>query len=471
MIEPGYIPPQDVNAEEIVLGTMLFEDEARAVVREELGSDSAIFYKPAHRHIYDSILSLMDGGDPVDIGTVETDLRKKSVLDVAGGPAAMADLTRSAASPDRMEYYCKVLAQMAVRRDAITANTQAVKELFDTTTDTYQVIDNAQTAYDKLSDVLYRKGGSFVSDMLTGVLQEIEDRKNSGQEISGVPSGYAIDKYTGGWQPGELYILAARPSIGKTAFILNGSFNAALMAGAHRTTVMYFNMEMKNYDLIKRRLAVESGVNYIKMRDGKVSDQDIKDLVDAAGRMFEGRFILDDASSPHINEVRAKVKSAVRRHGVGLVVVDYLQLMSGKTDGLREQEISSIARGLKACAKENNIPIVAAAQLSRQCENRPGAEPFLSDIRESGALEQEADGVILLNRPEFFGHKLYRNQPTEGRGWVKIAKMRNGMTGEFTMNFQKKLALWTNEASSEIPRQGNDSAPVAHSIGDNETPF
>lgn len=480
----GRIPPQAVEVEENVLGGCLTENEALEEAIAELGHDPSVFYKPAHRTIYEAILEINRRNGSIDIITIENYLRDNHLLAPVGGSGTLQELTRRVSSAANMDYHCAILLEKWVKRQLILDANDIQKGGYDSTSDPFDLLDQAMTNVDKIADRLYRQKGSFASDMMKGVLEDIEwRRENPG--ITGVPSGTPVDKYTGGWQPGNLYIIAARPSIGKTAFIIKAGFNAALFAAErYRTNVFHSNLEMQNEDLIKRRLSMEAKVNSTKIRDGKVSDIEMQRLVEAAGHLYDGRVILDDTPGININEWRAKYKTAVRRHGVGLGIVDYLQLMSGKSEGTREQEIASISRGLKAAAKETNTPIVALSQLSRECERREGAEPFLSDLRESGSLEQDADGVIMLNRPEFFGHAKFKNRPTEGKGIVKIVKMRNGMTGEFWMDFVKKYADWQPEYSDRAGITKDDSAidspkaPIPHSLFsedeeyiDDEEPF
>lgn len=471
----GRVPPQAVEVEEAILGGMLVDDDAVDVVLQMIRPDD--FYKPANKHVFETIADLHRQGKPTDLISVENHLRDHNLLDVIGGSGQLAEYTRSVSSLATIENHCLIVAEKSVKRNLIISCQEVIKQAYDTTADAVDTLDLAMKHLDEITDRTYRRQGEFVSDMIGSVVEDILQRRET-KGLTGIGTGTILDKYTGGWQPANLYIIAARPSIGKTAFILNSAFNAALFSTIEATG-FYANMEMKNADLIQRRLALESRVNYTKMRDGKISDEDVTRILEASEALTRGRLIIDDTTNLSINEFRAKYKTAVRRHGVQFGVVDYLQLMAGNKEGNREQEISSISRGLKAVAKETNTPIIALSQLSRACENRTGAEPYLSDLRESGSIEQDADGVILLNRPEFFNHGTYKNKPTAGKGWVKVAKMRNGMTGEFMMDFDKGFALWKNpygeyeQFQAHMDEDLKETAPQPHQIDyeDDETPF
>lgn len=439
------IPPQAIEVEEGVLGACLMDAEALEIVIGKIGAKTEVFYKSAHDLIYRAIFERNKKGESVDLLSIESYLRDRNQLAPAGGQGYLSELSRSVFSPASAATHCDILLEKYVKRMLILDSQNVMSMAYDTSTSADEVLKTAMSSSDKAAKNLYKSESNDVSSMMQEVMDDIQYRREN-PGISGVPSGMPIDKYTGGWQPSTVYIIAARPSIGKTAFALKAGFNAALFASEkYRTNVFYWNGEMDNKDIIKRRLAVEAKVNYTKMRDGKVNDTEMKRLVEAAGWLYRSNMIIDDTAGIDVYEFIARFKLAVRKDNVGLGIVDYLQLMSGRQEGNREQEIASISRGLKAASKETGVPILALSQLSRECERRPGAEPFLSDLRESGSLEQDADAVIMLNRPEFFGHAEFKNRPTKGKGIVKVEKMRNGMTGEFWMNFEKQYADWQPE--------------------------
>jgi len=470
----GRVPPQAPEVEEAVLGSCIIEREALEKVVSVIGHREDVFYVPKNRPVFEAILTLYKKSAPVELLSVENELRNKEQLPIVGGPGYLSELTRSVSSAANVEYHCQILIEKYAKRKAILDDADDDNYAYSSDSDPYELLDRKMTHVNELSDILYRKKGSHIQDIMQETLEYIEERrKNHG--IHGVPTLMPVDKYTGGWQDGDLYLLAARPSMGKSSFALKAAFNAALVdEDRHRTAVFYWNGEMKNRDLLKRRLAVEAKVNYIKMRDGKVSDKEMKRLIEAAGHLYNGDIIIEDTPGIGIHEFRAKYKQAVNEHGVGLGIVDYLQLMSGQgTFGTREQEISAISRGLKECAKETDTPIVALSQLSRKPEDRAGGEPFLSDLRESGSLEQDADGVIFLNRPEFIGKNEYKgDKDVKNKGWIKVAKMRNGMCGEFKMIFDKPFAEWkglggeySDDKTDNIPRP---HATIPHSLFDEE---
>lgn len=464
------VPPQAPEIEQSVLGACMMEDQALQEVLSMIGRRQKVFYSSKHEHIYQAILTLENKGAPVEMLAVEDELRNTQKLSMVGGSGYLTELTRSVSSSANVDYHCQILLEKYAKRKSILDNIEDNKTAYSADSDPYDLLDRKMTHVNELADVLYRRKGSHVKDIMEETLDDIQDRREN-PGVQGVPTGLNIDKYTGGWQDGNLYYIAARPSMGKSALALKAAFFTALVEEErHRETVFYWNGEMKNKDLLKRRLAVEAKVNYIKMRDGDVTDKEMKRLIGAAGHLYSGDLTIDDTPAISINEFRAKYKRAVNKDGVGVGFVDYLQLMvGGKSFGTREQEISYISRGLKACAKETNTPIVALSQLSRKPEDRPGGEPFLSDLRESGSLEQDADGVIFLNRPEFIGKNEYKgDEDIKNKGWVKIAKMRNGMCGEFKMYFDKPYAEWKDLGGDYSMDKSDDiskpRAPIPHSL-------
>lgn len=468
--QEGRVPPQAPEIEKAVLGACLIEHEALQEVLSSIGHNAKVFYASRHESIYQAILRLADKGAPVELLSVEDELRSKQQLELVGGSGYISDLTRSVSSAANVDYHCQILLEKYAKRKSILDNVEDNKYAYSSDSDPYELLDQKMTHVNELADVLYKRKGSHIRDIMEETLDDIQHRREN-PGINGVPTGLALDKYTGGWQDGNLYYVAARPSMGKSAFALKAAFFTALVEqDRFRRSVFYWNGEMKNRDLIKRRLAVEGKVNYIKMRDGKVDDKAMKRLIEAAGHLYNGDLTIDDTPAISINEFRAKYKQAVNKDDVGIGFVDYLQLMVGDGNfGTREQEVSYISRGLKACAKETNTPIVALSQLSRQPENRPGGEPFLSDLRESGSLEQDADGVIFLNRPEFLGYDEYKgDQDVKNKGWFKVAKMRNGMCGEFKMYFDKPYAEWKDLGGDYSMDESDDikkpRAPIPHSL-------
>lgn len=464
------VPPQAVDVEKNVLGSMLMEEEVRDIVFAEFKSNFRMFYSNAHRQIYATMWDMREDTPNFDIITLENELRDNGLLAEVGGKEAIRELTRSVSSAANVENHCGILLEKWMKREIILENLQTVKMAYDSSSDPYKILERQAASNTDIQEQVFKHEAVFVSDLLEDTLREIEDDMGADSGITGVPSGLAVDKYTGGWQDGDFIIIGARPSIGKTAFALDMSFNAALFNNPDwKTTVAIVNMEMKNTSLIKRKLADRGRVNSHSMRRGTINDKEFQRLVDAAGELYNTEILLDETTNMHILELQAKAKRWKKEHDIGLLVVDYLQLMSGNKEGNREQEISSISRGMKKLAKDLDIPVVALSQLSRACLNREGAMPRKDDLRESGALEQDADIIILLNRPEYFGHAMYNNKPTKGKGWVIVDKQRNGPTGRVVINFNKQFARWENPPEMNYLADSQEDelpqAPKPHSVG------
>lgn len=437
------VPPQSPEIEEVVLGTVLFDPDSLDRVRGRIGSSDA-FYVPRHRHVFEAMCNLSDANHRYDMILVENYLRDRKLLQQVGGSDFLADLSRHHVISDRIDEYVDVILDKYVLRQSILRANEVTKQAYEGDSDSEEVITLFASHADSLGKLRYTDRSGRVQDILTESLEDVENRmKNPG--IHGVPSGFAFDKLTGGWQEGSLYIIGARPSIGKTALVLQSAYFASKYAGDKRTPVYYWNGEMLNKDMVKRLIAIESRINYIKMRDGRIDGNEFQRMVDASGRVYEAMLEFDDTPGIGVHALRSKYKAFVKRHsGRGMLCVDYMQLMSGHKEGNREQEISSIARALKQTALETATPVIALSQLSRQCLTRNYSKPSIGDLRESGAIEQDADGILLLNRPEFFGHETYNGKSTKGLGIVDVAKMRQGMTSEVEMRFNKSFAEWQN---------------------------
>lgn len=450
--QEGRIPPQAVEVEEAVLGAMLIEHGAATIALQMLKSQD--FYKPANRHIYDTLSNLYERDNPLDLLTVENELRDKGLLDVCGGPTYLSDLTRSVSSAANIEYHSQIITEKAIKRNLILASTEVIKESYDTTTDAYDVLDDAEQKIFDLANQKSRSTAKPVADILKDTLAYLEDMRGKKYGITGVPSGLAVDQMTAGWQKGDLVIIAARPSMGKTAFVLTAARNAALHPDENlRTPVAIFSLEMSNQSLVQRLLTMEARVRADEARKGTLNDESFKELIEAAGRLFTADLFIDDTPAITLMELRTKCRRLKTEHNIGMVVVDYLQLMQGasKDSGSREQEIASISRGLKSLAKELDVPVIALSQLSRAVEQRGGDKrPQLSDLRESGSIEQDADIVMFLYRPEYYGiTTTAEGQSTAGLAEVIIGKQRNGPIGSKMHYFVKDYARFENLTSSE----------------------
>lgn len=484
--QEGRIPPQAVEVEEAVLGSMLIEHEAATVALQMLSARD--FYKPAHQHIFEVLHDLYERDNPLDLLTVENELRDKGLLDVCGGSGYLSELTRSVSSAANVDYHAQIIAEKATKRNLILSCTDIIKEAYDSASDPYDVLDKAEQRIFDLANSKQRSQAQPIGDVLKDTLSHLEDMRGKSAGITGVPTGTDVDKKTAGWQKGDLVIIAARPSMGKTAYVLTTARNAAMHQDPKlQTKVAIFSLEMSNQSLVQRLLTMEGRINAQSARSGRLNDEEFKRLIDAAGRLFTANIFVDDTPGLSIMELRTKCRRLKSEHDIGLIVVDYLQLMtaSGKDFGTREQEIASISRGLKALAKELNVPVVALSQLSRAVEQRGGDKrPQLSDLRESGSIEQDADVVCFLYRPEYYGIKTTpEGQSTTGLAEVIIGKQRNGPTGSVPLYFVKDYARFENLTTADsgpyLDESGNDQnnsaapPPTGHNPGpdDEEAPF
>jgi replicative DNA helicase len=452
--QDGRIPPQAVEIEEAVLGAMLIEHGAATIALQML--KAADFYKPANRHIFETLGKLYERDNPLDLLTVENELRDNSLLDVCGGAAYLSDLTRSVSSAANIDYHAQIIIEKAIKRNLILNCTDVIKESYDSATDAYDVLDVAEQKIFDLANQKSRTSAQPVADILKDTLAYLEDMRGKKYGITGVPTGLAVDQLTAGWQKGDLVIIAARPSMGKTAFVLTAARNAAMHPDESlRTPVAIFSLEMSNQSLVQRLLTMEARVRADEARKGTLSDEHFKDLIEAAGRLFSANVFIDDTPAITLMELRTKCRRLKSEHDIGLIVIDYLQLMQGssKDTGSREQEIASISRGLKSLAKELDVPVIALSQLSRAVEQRGGDKrPQLSDLRESGSIEQDADIVLFLYRPEYYGITTNNEgQSTAGMAEVIIGKQRNGPVGSKMLYFVKDYARFENLTSAEAP--------------------
>lgn len=458
----GRVPPQAVEVEEAVLGAMLIEHEAATIALQLLRSED--FYKPANKHIFETLYDLYERDNPLDLLTVENELRDKNLLDTVGGGGYLADLTRSVSSAANVGYHAQIISEKAIKRNLILNCNEIIKSAYDTTTDAFEVLDSAEQKVFDIANTKSRSNASAISDILKDTLAYLEDLRGKPSGVTGVPSGLDVDNYTSGWQRGDLIIIAARPSMGKTAFTLTCARNAALHTDEDlRSNVAIFSLEMSSQQLVQRFLTMEARINAQDARTGRLKDEDFKRLIDAASRLFTAKIFIDDTPSLSIMELRTKCRRLKSEHDVGLIVVDYLQLMSASSRdiGNREQEIATISRGLKALAKELDVPVIALSQLSRQVEQRGGDKrPQLSDLRESGSIEQDADVVCFLYRPEYYGiTTTAEGESTNGLAEIIIGKQRNGPVGSSRMYFVKEYARFeklTRVESDPHNNPGND---------------
>lgn len=465
-LEIGNKPPQALDVEEAVLGAMLLEPSCVDEAMEELNPDC--FYDPRHRTIFEAMSSLVLEHVSVDIITVSAKLKEQKKLEEVGGAVVLADLSQKVGSAAHIEYYVKILKQKTIQRELITASYEILKDAFDDSVKVDDLIDNAQSKVYNAIQSNVRKDVQEIGAVINEAMSDIEAAQSS-TGLNGVPSGFvSIDRITQGWQKSDLIILAARPSVGKTAFSLNLARNAAV---DHHMAVAFFSLEMSAIQLAKRLMTSESGLSADKIKGGsKLEPYEWEQLEYKLKALSKAPLYIDDTPSLQLMEFRTKAKNLVKNKNVRLIIVDYLQLMQGPNElrGMREQEVAAISRTLKATAKELNVPIIALSQLSRQAVQRQGGggKPQLSDLRESGSIEQDADMVLFLHRPDYIG--LSENPEDKDKTQVIIAKHRNGETCEIDMTFRSSEIKFVELGDALDVRAANMEYDSAMNIENNE---
>ncbi len=432
------IPPQNLAAEQSVVGSMLLDKNAVIKVIETLHPDS--FYRDAHRYIYEAVLDLFDRGEPVDLVTVTEALRKNGKLEAAGGAVYITDLLNSVPTAANVEHYAKIVEEKAVLRRLIEAGTRIVSDGFSEPEDVDQILDHAEKAIFDIALKRVREGFHRIDSVIKRVLDKIDSLYGKKEAITGTPTGFPdLDQLTAGFQNSDLIIIAARPAVGKTAFALNIAQNIAIK---HKIPVAIFSLEMSKDQLAQRMLCSEGEVDAQKLKTASLSDTGWKKLTRALGRLSEAPIYIDDSATLTATEIRAKARRLKIEKGLGLVIVDYLQLMRGKARiENRVQEISDIARSLKTLARELEVPVVALSQLSRAVEQRTDRIPRLSDLRESGEIEQTADVVLFIHRDDYYNPQSERGNIAE----IIIAKQRNGPIGSIELVFRKEIAKFCSK--------------------------
>lgn len=439
----GKLPPQAKELEEAILGAIMLEKKAFDIASEILKPEC--FYVEAHQRIFQSMRDLANSNSPIDMLTVAEQLKKKEDLDFIGGPYYLTRLTSAVVSAANIDAHARIVVQKYIQRELIRVSGEIIGDAYEDSTDVFDLLDISESKLFEITNGYLRKNFDQISTVLVDTIRRIEDLRNSDEDITGVPSGFAsLDRVTYGWQPTDLIILAARPSVGKTAFALNLARNAA-MHPTKPTAVGFFSLEMSSGQLVQRMLSAESEIDLEKISRGRLEEHEMKQLYKRGiDRLNNANIFIDDSAALNIFELRAKCRRLKNMHNIGLIIIDYLQLMSGSSDrnSNREQEISKISRDLKSLAKELKVPIIALSQLSREVEKRKETNkiPQLSDLRESGAIEQDADLVMFLYRPEYY--EITSNEMGEniqGETIVKIAKHRNGSLETIKMKAKLKI--------------------------------
>jgi len=426
------VPPQNLEAESSVLGGILLENDAINVVLELLRTGD--FYRESHRKIFRAMIELADRSEPVDIITLSECLKNRGELEAVGGSAYLASLNDFVPTAANIYYSARIVREKSILRHLINATTEVATKGYDGTGNVEELLDSAERAIFDITE--QRIKGSFVKvgDMMKDSIKMVEKLFERKTMITGVPTGFKdLDTKTAGLQPADLIIVAARPGMGKTAFSLNIASHAAFSGYG----VAVFSLEMAKEQLALRLLCSEARVDNSKVRTGYLSDRDFPKLATAAGRLHDALIFIDDTPAISVLELRAKARRIARdrEKKLGLIIVDYLQLMRGTGAAQnREQEISEISRSLKALAKELNVPVLAVSQLNRRVEDRNDKTPQLSDLRESGAIEQDADVIAFIYREAAYNPKSDDNTAT-----ITIAKQRNGPTGDLTLTFLREF--------------------------------
>jgi len=433
--------PHNLEAEKSVLGAILINNQAFNQAAEVI--DSQDFFRDAHRRIFEKMVVLTDRNDPVDLVTLKDELTRSGELDEVGGPAYVSALTDGVPRSANVEYYAKIVKEKSTLRRLIQSANEVLGRAYDAEEDADTLLDEAERSIFQIAEGRMRSGFVKLSDLVAGGYEMLESLQANRGLVTGVPSGFVdLDEMTSGFQKSDLVILAARPAMGKTSFALNIALNCALEAGK---TVGIFSLEMSKEQLFMRMLTSEARVDAHRFRGGFLGEQDYDRLNTAFARLHEAKVFVDDTASSGILEMRAKSRRLKLEHGLDLLVIDYLQLMQGrgKFDN-RQQELASISRSLKILAKELEIPIIALSQLSRATETRADHRPQLSDLRESGALEQDADVVIFIYREEVYQQAEERRPEADGVAEIIIGKQRNGPIGSANLAFLKQYTRFEN---------------------------
>jgi replicative DNA helicase len=418
------LPPQNLEAEQSVLGSLLIDRDAIITVAPILKHDD--FYQPSHGAIYQAISDLYTRQEPTDVVTLTDELVRREKLDGVGGVSYLTSLVSVVPTAVHVEYYARIVERTATLRRLIEAGTKVVSIAFREAIDTEEALDEAEQAIFDVSQNRVPRGFTPIKD----VLDELFDlMSEGGGRVLGVPTGFVgLDRVLGGLQKSDLIIIAARPSVGKTALALSMSYNAAVL---HKKIVGFISLEMSSQQIVQRLLAAETGINSHRLRMGQINDDEWSAVSRAYGKLSEASVFIDDGGSSTVNDVRTKARRLQAEYGLDMLVIDYLQLMQSRRQDNRVQEISEISRGLKQLARELNIPVVALSQLSRAVENRSEHRPLLSDLRESGSIEQDADVVMLIYREDRYDPETDR----KGLAEINIAKHRNGSTEMVTLRF------------------------------------
>ncbi len=452
-LEKGKIPPQAIDLEEVVLGAMMIDKKGVDEVIDILSPDA--FYKDANKHIFEAIFKLFENSEPIDLLTVSSQLKKDGKLELVGGDFYLISLTQRVSSSAHIEFHARIILQKFIQRSLIKISNEIIEDAYDETKDVFDLLDQAEAKLYEVTQGNIKKSTETAQSLVIQAKKKIEEISNK-EGMSGVPSGFdKLDKLTSGWQESDLIIVAARPGMGKTALTLSMARNIAV---THNIPVAFFSLEMASVQLITRLISSETGLSSEKLRTGKLEKHEWEQLNVKVKALEKAPLFIDDTPSLSIFDLRAKARRLASQYGIKMIIVDYLQLMTAggsQKGGNREQEISTISRNLKALAKELSIPVIALSQLSRAVETRGGSKrPLLSDLRESGAIEQDADIVSFIYRPEYYKIDEWDDEersPTEGQAEFIIAKHRNGGLENIRLKFIGNLGKFDNLDDFDTP--------------------
>ncbi|MCG8748894.1 replicative DNA helicase [Tenacibaculum finnmarkense] len=443
-LEKGKLPPQALELEEAVLGAMMIDKKGIDEVIDILAPES--FYDKRHQEVYQAIYTLFQNSEPIDLLSVSNQLKKTGKLAVAGGDFFLIGLTQKVASSAHIEFHSRIILEKYIQRRLITISSEIIENSYNETVDVFDLLDEAEGKLFEVTQGNLKKGAERADSLVQQSINRIQEISGKGG-MSGLQTGFSkLDALTSGWQPSDLIIIAARPGMGKTAFVISMAKNMAIDFG-HGVAV--FSLEMSSVQLITRMISSETGLTSEKLRKGDLEPHEWEQLNVKVKKLSDAPIFIDDTPALSIFDLRAKARRLVSQHDVKIIVIDYLQLMTaGGSSGNREQEISTISRNLKALAKELSIPVIALSQLSRAVETRGGSKrPLLSDLRESGAIEQDADIVSFIFRPEYYGMTEWDDDdhsPCEGQGEFIVAKHRNGGMDNIRLKFTGHLALFSD---------------------------
>jgi replicative DNA helicase len=425
------VPPQNIEAEQSVLGSILLDNQAAYQVVEILQEKD--FYRESHRQIFESIIALLNRDEPADLVTLTNEMKQKGTLANIGGVTYLAQLVEAVPTAANVEYYAKIVKDKGILREVITAATTIATNGYQESSDVIEFLDQAEQLIFNVSETRQKGGLTPIASVVKESFKQIEKNYERKELITGLACGFKdLDRLTAGLQPSDLIIVAGRPSMGKTSFCLNIAEYVAL---AEKETVAVFSLEMAREQLVSRLLCSEARIDSSRLRSGFIDETEWMRLTDAAGRLSESSIFIDDTPQVSVFEMRAKARRLKASKGLGLVIVDYLQLMRGvgKIES-REREISEISRSLKAMAKELHVPVIALSQLNRGVEARQDKRPMMSDLRESGAIEQDADIIGFIYRDEVYN----KESPDAGIAEFNVVKHRNGAIGTVRLQFESK---------------------------------